>query len=98
MGESDIANIERTLGILLERTETQGKQLAAIQADLATIKATGCAKGITQDADIATLKGDMATLKGIGKKAMLAVVGVAIGSVGIKESVTALLKVIGGGE
>jgi len=98
MSDTDVANIERTLGVLLERTETQGKQVAEIHADIAILKAHGCAKGQERQTTIDALRSDMDRIKGIGKKAILAVVGVAIGSVGIKESLTALLKVISGGE
>ena len=86
------------LGQIKERTENHGRMLAAIQIDVAAIK-TGatCPRGIEQTEAIVALGTRIGKIEGIGKKVVLAVLAVAVGSVGIEKALTIVLTAFGFG-
>jgi DNA-binding FrmR family transcriptional regulator len=70
--------------------------LTALNDEVQALKARGCAIGADNRRTLNDLAGKVAFLEGIWKKAVLVMAGVGVGAVGVKESLAAILNMIGG--
>ena len=84
------------LGEIKERTDNQGKMLVAMQVDITAIKSgEHCPLGKAQAIEIAGLGTRIGKIEAIAKKAVLVLLAVGIGSVGVKETVMIAMRLMG---
>jgi hypothetical protein len=83
--------------------QTIKHEVAQVKADISTLRlevkalqSEGCLIGASNRAALTMLDSRLKLLEGIWKKAVLVMAGVGVGAVGVKESLAAILNMIGG--
>jgi DNA-binding FrmR family transcriptional regulator len=89
--------------VMRDNVQTIKHEVAQVKADISTLRrevkalqAEGCVIGVSNRAFLSGLDNRLKFLEGVWRKAVLVMAGVGVGAVGVKESITAILRAIGG--